>query len=154
VLVLALVLATVWLLWSGLYKPLLIGLGAFSCGLTIYLLNRMHFFANDRFALHYGPRLVAFWAYLAREIIVSSIEVAQIALAPRVKVSPRVVILDAGSLGPVDQVLLGNSITLTPGTLTLDVHRDQITVHALTEAGARALEAGEMYRRVAALRSR
>ena len=55
---------------------------------------------------------------------------------------------------PVDLALLGNSITLTPGTLTLDVHEGRLLVHALTPEGAAALERGEMQRRVAALRAR
>jgi len=53
---------------------------------------------------------------------------------------------------PVDQAILANSITLTPGTLALDVHDGEIIVHALTRAGADELERGEMDRRVAALR--
>jgi len=48
-------------------------------------------------------------------------------------------------------VLLGNSITLTPGTLTLDLHDGVLRVHTLTEAGARDLMSGEMDRRVAGL---
>lgn len=151
-LLLSVILLVVWLLWSGLFKPLLIGLGVFSCVLTVFVLQRMHFFRDDGFAFHYGPRLLGFWAWVAKEIVVSSIEVARIALAPTVRVSPRAVTLDVSELGPVDQVLLGNSITLTPGTLTLDVHGNRITVHTLTAAGAAALEAGEMQRRVAALR--
>jgi len=52
----------------------------------------------------------------------------------------------------VEQVILANSITLTPGTLALDLHEGVIKVHALTEAGARDLLSGEMDRRVAQLR--
>jgi len=48
---------------------------------------------------------------------------------------------------------LGNSITLTPGTLTLDVHQGVLKVHALKESGARDLLSGEMNRRVAGLHS-
>jgi multicomponent Na+:H+ antiporter subunit E len=53
---------------------------------------------------------------------------------------------------PVDQALLGNSITLTPGTLTLNVNEGRILVHSLTLAGAQELKRGEMRRRVVALR--
>jgi hypothetical protein len=62
--------------------------------------------------------------------------------------------IDGSGLEPVDLALLGNSITLTPGTLTLDVHEGRLLVHALTPEGAAALERGEMQRRVAALRQR
>lgn len=150
-LILTAVLAAVWLLWSGLFKPLLVGLGVLSCVLTIWILRRMHAFRDAHFTFQFGPRLVAFWAWLAKEIVLSSIEVARIVLAPKLEVSPRVVVLDVAELSLVNQVLLGNAITLTPGTLTLDVYRDRMLVHALTDQGAAALEAGDMQRRVAAL---
>jgi len=151
-LLLTLVLGTVWLLWSGLFKPLLIGLGLFSCLLTVYVLHRMQFFRDDTLALRYGPGLLFFLAWLIKEVVLSCLEVAKVVLAPKIRMSPRVLSLDVAHLGPVDQVLLGNSITLTPGTLTMDLHQGRITVHALTRAGADALEAGEMQRRVSALR--
>jgi multicomponent Na+:H+ antiporter subunit E len=62
--------------------------------------------------------------------------------------------IDGSGLGPVDLTLLGNSITLTPGTLTLDVYEGRLLVHALTPEGAETLRRGEMQRRVAALRKR
>ena len=51
-------------------------------------------------------------------------------------------------------VTLANSITLTPGTLALDVHKGEITVHALTKAGADELRKNEMDRRIQALREK
>ncbi|MDX1499027.1 MAG: Na+/H+ antiporter subunit E [Woeseiaceae bacterium] len=152
-LILALMLAAAWLLWSGLYKPLLLGLGLLSCLLTLHVVRRMGYFDNDLFAFGYGFRLFGFWGWLTREIVRSSLEVARVVLRPSLALAPRVVKLDASALGPVDQALLGNSITLTPGTLTLDVHEDRLLVHALTPEGAAELEQGEMYRRVAALRA-
>lgn len=151
-LVLGLLLIAAWLLWSGLFKPLLLALGAVSCALTLYIARRMGYFDTDRFAFNYGPRLLGFWAWLAVEVVKSSLEVARQVLRRRVDVHPVVVTLDAHELHPVDQAVLGNSITLTPGTLTLDVHEDRLLVHALTADSAVALEAGEMQRRVAALR--
>ena len=71
---------------------------------------------------------------------------------PRLPISPQVVKIKASSVHPVDLTILANSITLTPGTLALDVHNGEITVHTLTKAGAEDLVMGEMDRRVAALR--
>jgi multicomponent Na+:H+ antiporter subunit E len=152
VLTLGLLLAAAWVLWSGFFKPLLLGLGVLSCVLTLYIVRRMGYFDKDTFVFHYDLRLLAFWAWLAREVVLSSLEVARVVLRRDMKVHPRVVKLDARDLGLVDQALLGNSITLTPGTLTLDVHQGRLLVHALTSAAAAALEEGEMQRRVRALR--
>jgi multicomponent Na+:H+ antiporter subunit E len=145
-------LAAAWLLWSGLFKPLLLGLGVFSCLLTIYVTHRMHYFDTDVFALRFGRRLLSYWLWLAKEVVKSSLDVARIVVNPKMPISPQVVKIKAASDHPVDQVILANSITLTPGTLALDVHNGEITVHALTKAGADDLKKGEMDRRVAALR--
>ncbi len=152
-LVLGLLLAAAWLLWSGLYKPLLLGLGALSCALTLILVRRMGFFDKETFVFRYNLRLLGFWTWLGREIVRSSLEVARVVLRRTMDLHPKVVTLDATGLDPVDQALLGNSLTLTPGTLTLDVHDGRLLVHALTPDGAATLQEGEMQRRVTALRS-
>ena len=151
-LLLLLLLVAAWLLWSGLFKPLLLGLGAFSCLLTLYLTRRMGYFEHEVFALRFGPQLFAYWAWLAKEIARSSFEVARIILTPRLPISPQVFEIRATATHPVDQTMLANSITLTPGTLALDVHDGVILVHSLTKSGADELITGEMDRRVAALR--
>ena len=151
-LLLLVLLVAAWLLWSGLFKPLLLGLGAFSCLLTIFLARRMGYFDNEVFALRFGPRLIGYWAWLAKEITKSSFEVARIVLDPKLPISPQVFKIEATATHPVDQAMLANSITLTPGTLALDVHNGVILVHSLTKSGADELVTGEMDRRVAELR--
>ena len=144
-------LAAVWLLWSGIFTPLLLGLGLLSCVITFLLVRRMGYFEDHLFALPFSFRLFGYWAWLMREVIRSSLEVARIVIDPRLPISPRVLEIKATSQHPVDQVILANSITLTPGTLALDLHEGVIQVHTLTEAGARDLMSGEMDRRVSQL---
>jgi multicomponent Na+:H+ antiporter subunit E len=150
-LVLLIFLAAAWILWSGFFKPLLLGLGVFSCLLTYVVVKRMGYFNDQFFALHFSFRLFSFWLWLGREVIRSSIDVARIVLSPSLPISPRVIEIKVTAQHPVDQVILANSITLTPGTLALDLHNGVIKVHALTEAGARDLLSGEMDKRVAQL---
>ena len=151
-LVLLVPLAAAWLLWSGIYKPLLLALGAFSCLLTIYIKHRMKYFETELFALRFGRRLIGYWLWLTREVVKSSLDVARIVLSPSLPISPQVITIKASCKHPVDQAILANSITLTPGTLALDVHNGEIIVHALTSEGAEELRRGEMDRRVLALR--
>lgn len=153
VLALLALLVAAWLLWSGMFKPLLLGLGLFSCLLTIYVTHRMGYFETDMFALRFGRRLLGYWLWLAKEIVKSSIDVARIVINPKLPISPQVVKIKASSTHPVEQAILANSITLTPGTLALDVYKGEITVHALTRAGADELLKGDMDRRVARLQS-
>ncbi len=147
---LLLLLVTAWLLWSGHYTPLLLGLGALSCILSLYLAHRIGFF-DEMFSLQVIPRLPRYWGWLLLEIVRSSFEVARIILHPKPPISPTVVEFEAAPRDPVGQAILGNAITLTPGTLTLDVHNGRISVHCLTRAGADALLCGEFNRRAAKL---
>lgn len=152
--VLAVLLAAAWLLWSGLFKPLLLGLGLFSCALVLLISKRMRLFDTDILELRFMTRLLSFWAWLGREIVRSSLEVTRTVLDPKLPISPTVAEFDSNCDHPVDRAILGNSITLTPGTLTLSIDGQRFTVHALTEDGARELMAGEMDRRVSELRRR
>ena len=151
-LILLLSLAAAWLLWSGLYKPLLLLLGTASCLLTFWLVRRMGYFDEQLFALRLSLRLLRYWWWLGGQIIRSSLEVTRVVLDPKLPISPCVIDLEAESSHPFDQVVLGNSITLTPGTLTIDLHKGVLKVHSLTEAGARELMSGEMNRRVTGMR--
>ncbi len=147
-------LAVTWLVWSGLYTPLLIFLGAISCLLSFWLANRMGYFEESMFALRISPRLFGYWFWLGGQIIRSSIDVTRIIFHPKLPISPRIVDIEVQSKHEFDQVVLGNSITLTPGTLSIDVHEGVIKVHSLTEEGARDLLEGEMNRRVAEVRNK
>ena len=150
-LVFIVLLVAAWVLWSGMFKPLLLGLGAFSCALAGYIAVRMGYFDTRVFALRFNFRLLGFWVWLMKEVVKSSLEVTRVVLSRNLKISTRVVEIDASQLSPVDQVVLGNSITLTPGTLTLDASEGRLLVHALTDDGAKSVEAGEMLQRVAAI---
>jgi len=152
-LLMALLLAAAWLLWSGFFTPLLLVLGALSCGLVVYLAYRMHLFDTDVFAIGLSLRLFRFWAWLAGEVVRSSLEVARLVLSRKMPISPTVVEFSTTCTHPVDHAILGNAITLTPGTLTLNIDGNTFLVHCLTRLGAAEIQAGEMDRRVATLRS-
>ena len=146
-------LSSAWLLWSGLFKPLLLGLGAFSCLLVAYLTQRMGYTDYEQFKVNFNLRFFGYWAWLSKEVVRSSLEVARVVLHPGLPISPRIVEIEATARHPVDQVTLGNSITLTPGTIALDVRDGVLQVHTLTQEGADELMSGEMDRRIAALRA-
>ena len=147
---LALLLVAAWLLWSGIYKPLLLWLGAFSCVLSLYIAHRVGFFKQST-GIHLLPRLPRFSLWLLVEIVKSSLEVVRLVLDPKLPISPTVVTIKAKPEDEVGQVILANSITLTPGTVTLDVFDDRLLVHCVTREGAQAIEAGDANRRVAEL---
>ncbi|MGD1879732.1 MAG: Na+/H+ antiporter subunit E [Kiloniellaceae bacterium] len=144
-------LAAAWILWSGHFEPLLLGLGVFSCLLTFGIVWRMGYFEKDIFALTFSLRLLAYWGWLLKEIVMSSLTVTRVVLNPRLPINCRYIELKASARGAIGQVIFANSITLTPGTLTLDLHQGELKVHALTQDTADDLMSGEMDRRVASL---
>jgi multicomponent Na+:H+ antiporter subunit E len=153
VVMLTVMLVAAWLLWSGFFKPLLLGLGAFSVILVVYLSHRLRLFDTDVFAFRFSLRLFKFWGWLFKEVILSSLEVSRLVLNPKMPISPAVFEFKTRCSHPVDVVILGNSITLTPGTLTLNINDGNLTVHSLTRQGIKDLEAGEMDRRIFGLRN-
>lgn len=139
----ALFVAT-WLLWSGHYTPVLLFAGAVSCALVLALAKRTGFFDLEVYALHLGPRLPRFWLWLGKEIVASNLEVARIVLSRDMLIEPTLTSVDASRLAPVAQATLANAITLTPGTVALDVNRGTIEVHCLTRRSAAQLRDGEL----------
>lgn len=102
-----------------------------------------------------GWRLAAYVPWLVWQIVVGSFEVAWVVLHPRLPISPRLVRLHVPLPHNLARLVLANSITLTPGTVTLDVDGDEFVVHALTASSAAALGSaespGDMIRRVSAI---
>lgn len=152
IVVLFITLAALWLLWSGLYLPLMLALGFASCVLVIWLTRRFETLDHESVPIHLGVKVITYWGWLLKEIVVSSLQVTKIVLSPQMRISPKVVQVQAKSKGEVRRVIFGNSITLTPGTLTTDLDDDGlVTVHALTAEGAHGVVNGDMNDRVAAL---
>lgn len=147
---LLLLLVAAWMLWSGIYKPLLLWLGAFSCLLSLYVARRVGFFERAT-GVHLIHRLPRYSMWLLAEIVKSSLEVVRVVLDPKLPISPTVVTIEAQPKDEVGQVVLANSITLTPGTVTLDAFDDRLLVHCLTKEGAEAIRAGDANRRAAEL---
>ena len=147
---LLLVLMLCWLLWSGIFKPLLIGLGVFSSLLSLWAAQRMGFF---HLAIPFRSllRLPAYWWWLLQEVIKSSIEVAQLVLSPSLPISPTLIEIETDEPGEAGKVILGNSITLSPGTVTIDVDGQSLLVHCLTRRAAQQLLQEETQRRTARL---
>ncbi|MGE0118629.1 MAG: Na+/H+ antiporter subunit E [Dongiaceae bacterium] len=148
------VLFGLWLLLSGHFEPLLLGFGVASCLLVVAIAHRMDVVDHEGHPVHIGHRALLYWPWLLREIARSNVEVARLILHPKLPISPELVQVSASQRTDLGQVIYANSITLTPGTVSVELEDGKILVHALTEAGATALEAGEMDRRVAAMEGR
>lgn len=77
---------------------------------------------------------------LIREIFKSSIHVAKIALSSKLNISTSIVTINTKLKSDINRTILANSITLTPGTLTLDMKEDRLVIHCLDMESAKGLE--------------
>ncbi len=145
-------LVALWIALSGHYTPLLLALGAASVALCLWLAARMGVLGGEarpgRFHLLPCLRYVL---WLGREVVLSAWDVSRRILDRDLPIDPVVVRLPVDQRSDAGRTIYANSITLTPGTVSIDLSDDTVEVHALTAAGAEALAGGEMNRRVAAL---
>jgi multicomponent Na+:H+ antiporter subunit E len=152
---LGLFLAVIWLLLSGHYTLLLISFGLLSVALVVLLALRMDVVDHEGHPLHLNSKaLVVYWCWLLKEIFVSNIYVCRLILSPAMPISPTVIALRSSQSSDLARVIFANSITLTPGTVTIDVDGDITEVHAITEEAAKSLLQGSMDSKVTALESR
>jgi multicomponent Na+:H+ antiporter subunit E len=146
------VLLALWLLLSGHREPLLLWSGAGSCALVAFVAARMDRVDGEPQRLTLRPlRTLAYLGWLAVEIVKANVAVSRIILDRRLPISPTLIRMRCTQRTLLGHVVYANSITLTPGTVSINLRLDTIAVHALTHAGALELEAGEMDRRVTSL---
>ena len=143
-----LALALAWWLLSGHGGVLLPALGLASVLLVLGVTRRIDRFDGTAHLLHPSLRLVRFWGWLLREIAVANLQVVRLILSPRPALTPTLLRVAAGQASELGKVVLGNAITLTPGTVTLAIEGDTLVVHALTEAAAEDVRAGSIGRRI------
>lgn len=99
-------------------------------------------------------RLILYLPWLLLQIAISSVQVAAIVLRPKMELEPQLFRFHFVLPHNMARATLANSITLTPGTVTLDVREDDYLVHALTRDAERSLQSdqpGNMKHRVALL---
>ncbi len=147
---LILVLFGFWLLLSGFFEPFLMTAGAVSALCIVALAHRMDVIDHEGHPIHLAWGAVTYWPWLLVEIAKSAWDVTRIVLNPRLPISPTLIRVKTSQKTEVGVVVYANSITLTPGTISVDVGHGEILVHALTREGAAGLQSGEMDRRVTA----
>ena len=103
---------------------------------------------DDEGAPLLGFRTFAYGLWLMKEIVEANIEVARLVLDPKMPIRPRMIRIKSNQKTELGRVILANSITLTPGTVSVDMQGDHIWVHALSFEGAEDDLSGDMDRRI------
>jgi multicomponent Na+:H+ antiporter subunit E len=150
----ALPLAVFWLLLSGHYTVLLLTFGVLSILVVVVLVRRMDAADGTHFRMRWPLHAPLYAGWLAWQVLMSSLAVLRQVWSPGLAPHPAVGVTPVDGLSDVGTVAYANSITLTPGTLSLQVDDAGIEVHALREADLTELRSGGMLDHVRRLEDR
>ena len=154
VLVFFLLLLT-WVIFSGLIDPFHLSLGVISCLLVTWMSSSM-LFANRADGIGIRARqaimLLGYLLWLLWQIVLANVHILKLALNPAglEEVRPRVVRFRTGLRTDFGKFVLAQSITLTPGTVTIKIIGDEFVIHAISKFAADGLD-GAMEARIAAI---
>ncbi len=148
---LTMTLVAFWLLLSGHYTPFVLSCGFFSILITVYIALRMDVVDDEAQPIHLTSSILFYWLWLTKEVVLANIAVCRRIWSPRLNISPTVICVNASQKTPLGIMLYANSITVTPGTVCINVEGNKLEVHALTWSAAQDLLSGEMDRRVSQL---
>ena len=142
-------LAITWLLLSGHYDPLMLSFGLISVVFVVYIARRMDLIDHEGHPVHLTWRAPVYWVWLIWQVIISNFQVALHVCSPKLKINPKMILIPMGQEDDLDRTNYANSITLTPGTVSVRLDDDgQILVHALDEKFAESLKSGIMEKNV------
>ena len=151
-----LVLLAFWITLSGLFDPLHLGAGVICTALVAALTYEMEFVDRAKSPLrpfHLAPvpwhRLAWYSVWLLREIAVANWQVLKIVMNPRLPIDPVIVRFRTSLTTDLGRTTLANSITLTPGTITVQVNDDEFLIHALQAGPGIAGDISRMQHHVA-----
>ncbi len=134
---------------SGHLEPLLLGLGVASVALTVFLSWRMNIIDHESYPLHLSLKFPGYFLYLSGEIVKANIDVARRVLRWRgASISPQMIDIPLLQESDLGAVIYANSITLTPGTVTIRLSKDSLTVHALSKEAAAELATNAMSKEI------
>jgi multicomponent Na+:H+ antiporter subunit E len=142
-----------WLLLSGYFTAFLLAAGVGCALAVVWFARRLDVVDHEGHPIQLGLRALAYWPWLIKEIVKSAWDVSKIILNPALPVSPTLVRFRPGQRTNMGLVIHAQSITLTPGTITIEAEPGEFLVHGLTQSSARAVIGSEMDRRVSACES-
>ena len=146
-----LLLMITWVVFSGLIDLFHLTLGVISCAFVTWLSSDL-LFVDRTFSLVHrirqGIRIALYLVWLLGQIIISNVHLFRLSLAGGRALQPQIIRYRCGLKSDFEKFLLANSITLTPGTVTMKIIGDTFYVHAISDVSAQGLN-GEMERRIA-----
>ncbi len=140
------IMLSFWILLSGMFDAFHLTLGVISCLLVSFLSHDLLFYGKpDTAWVKKMVGMVLYCPWLFYQICLASIEIAYIVLHPRMLeiMDPRLIRFRTSLKSNLGRFTFAQSITLTPGTITVNLSNNEFTVYALTKKAAASLP-GEM----------
>lgn len=140
-----------WIFWSGKFDAFHLSLGVISCALVTFMSCNLYV-KRKKFSVKIiveAIRFIKYIPWLFYQIVLSNIHVAYLVLSPRMPIDPKIIRYKTKLKSDISLTTFANSITLTPGTITADIHEGEFIVHALSKKVADDLMTGEMENKVA-----
>ena len=125
----------------GAYASLMIIFWVLSLAIVMFF-DAMAKQAGGHLPYTLGFRPIFYMPYILWEIVKANIDIIKVIINPSMPMNPKVIRVKASQQTDIAKVIYANSITLTPGTIALDVRGDEIMVHALTNESAAGVESG------------
>jgi multicomponent Na+:H+ antiporter subunit E len=142
-----------WVIMSGFLDAVHLSMGVVSVLFVMFLTNKIKkevFFDDEMQSLGEVRfiKVIPYIFWLIWQILVSAAKVVAIILHPTLPIEPAIVRFKVNLPNAQAKAILGNSITLTPGTLTVDIEGDEFVVHALSSASYTGIINDEMPKKV------
>ena len=139
-----------WVVMSGMFDAFHFSLGVICCLLVAHFSSNLLFPVQGRPWVRELIGMIAYCPWLLWQIILANLQVTYLIMHPKMleKIDPHLFRFKSTLTRPLAKVAMAQSITLTPGTITVNIYEDQFAVYALTREAAESLP-GEMERRIA-----
>ncbi len=134
---------------SGHFEGLILAMGAASVFLAVWLAQKMKLVDEEGTPVEVAGGILPYAIWLLREVMKSNVAVGKIIVSKEARIAPEVLEVPDGQGSDLGRALYANSISLTPGTVTLESDGKMMRVHALRDDIAGDVKEGEMSRRVA-----
>jgi multicomponent Na+:H+ antiporter subunit E len=139
-----------WIIMSGKFDLFHLSLG-FLCSLLIGSISHDLLFEDVKAKNRHVSiaRFLGYLPWLIYQVILANLHVVYLVLSPKMPIDPKIIKFNTKLTSDISKVTLANSITLTPGTITMDIIDGEFYVHAVSKKVADDLLTGEMEQRVA-----
>ncbi len=148
-LITAIAMFSFWILLSGEFTFILITSGIVASLIVAYLSHDIFIGKPDiKVETRRVFKFIKYLPWLVWKVILANFEIAYLVLHPKMPIDPQIIRFETGLKTDLGIVTLANSITLTPGTITVEANKEEFVIHAIWQKSVEGIIDGEMLRKV------